>query len=269
MLDDVIDASGYPLPEQAEIARGTRRIGLGVTGLADALILLGQHYGEPRARDTAAEVLRTLCETAYRTSVALARDKGPFPYFERGGYLASPFVRRLPEDLQEAIRVHGIRNSHLVSIAPAGTISLLAGNVSGGIEPVFAFRQRRTLRGAAGSEACLELEDYAYGLWRARADDPQRLPPALVTSADLAPAAHLAMQAALQPWVDGAISKTINVPADFPFDAFRSVFESAYDLGLKGCTLYRPSPLRGAVLTADLDQPTQPVHCCAPEREGD
>lgn len=269
MLDNVIDVSGYPLPAQAEVARGTRRIGLGVTGLADALILLGQHYGEPAARASAAELMRTLCETAYWASVGIAEEKGPFPAFEREAYLASPFVRRLPEDLQDAIRAPGIRNSHLISIAPAGTISLLAGNVSGGIEPVFAFRQRRTMRPASGAPECLELEDYAYALWRERGGDPQHLPPAFVASADLAPAAHLAMPAAVQPWVDSAISKTINVPADFPFESFRGVFESAYELGLKGCTLYRPSPMRGAVLTADPAQPTLPVHCCGPEREGD
>jgi ribonucleoside-diphosphate reductase alpha chain len=269
MLDDVIDASGYPLPEQAEIARGTRRIGLGVTGLADALILLGQHYGAACARETAAEIVRTLCETAYRTSVALAREKGPFPFFDRDGFLASPFIRRLPDQLQQAIRAHGIRNSHLISIAPAGTISLLAGNVSGGIEPVFAFRQRRTLRRADGAEQCLELDDYAYAVWRKTRGDVEKLPPAFVASTDVPPAAHLQMQAAVQPWVDSAISKTINVPEDFPFAAFRGVFESAYDRGLKGCTLYRPSPARGAVLTANRAEPAPPIHCCATEREGD
>lgn len=269
MLDDVIDASGYPLPAQAEMARGTRRIGLGVTGLGDALILLGQQYGEPAARATAAELMRTICEAAYRASVEIAREKGPFPFFDREAYLASPFVRRLPDDLQAAIRAHGIRNSHLLSIAPAGTISLLAGNVSGGIEPVFAFRQRRTLRAADGSEECLELEDYAYALWQARGGDPLRLPPAFVASTDLAPAAHLAMQAAAQPWVDSAISKTINVPEGFPFEAFQGVFEAAHELGLKGCTLYRPSPVRGAVMTPDRDAPTPPIHCCGTEREGD
>jgi len=269
LLDNVIDASNYPLPEQAGRARRTRRIGLGVTGLADALILLGQHYGEPTARSSAAEIVRTLCEAAYWASVGIAREKGPFPDWEREPYLASAFTRRLPPDLQEAIRTHGIRNSHLISIAPAGTISLLAGNVSGGIEPVFAFRQQRTLHAASGAQECLALEDYAYALWHQRGGDPEHLPPAFVASADLAPAAHLAMQAAVQPWVDSAISKTINVPEDFPFDAFRGVFESAYDLGLKGCTLYRPTPIRGAVLSAAPEAPAPPVHCCGTEREGD
>jgi ribonucleoside-diphosphate reductase alpha chain len=267
LLDDVIDASGYPLPQQAEAARGSRRIGLGLTGLADALVMLGLGYGAGPARAAAAGVMRTVCEAAYRASVALAREKGPFPRFEAAPYLASPFPQRLAPDIREDIGTHGIRNSHLTSIAPAGTISLLAGNVSGGIEPVFAFRHRRTLRGPDAGRDCVELLDYAYASWIEAGGDPERLPPAFVASGAIPPEDHLAMQAALQPWVDSAISKTINVPESFPFDAFRGVFESAHALGLKGCTVYRPNPVTGAV----LDGLTGPAatHCCTTERETD
>lgn len=269
MLDNLIDASGYPLPQQAAAARGARRIGLGITGLADALIMLGLHYGEEPARHTAAKAMRCICHAAYRTSVGLAREKGPFPHFECDAYLRSPFVRRLPETLREAIGRHGIRNSHLLSIAPAGTISLLANNVSSGIEPVFSFRHTRTLHARDGTSVCVELEDYAHGLWRKYAEDPAHPPRAIVDASALSPQAHLAMQAALQPYVDSAISKTINVPAKFPFDEFRSVFEQAWELGLKGCTVYRPNPVTGAVLTASPTSPEAHSRCCGPERETD
>ncbi len=266
MLDNVIDVSGYPLPKQGNMARDARRIGLGITGLADALIMLGKHYGEQPARETAKEILRTICHAAYRASVDIAREKGAFPALARESYLEASFVRRLPRGLRAAIRDHGIRNSHLISIAPTGTISLLANNVSSGIEPVYAFRQQRTMRLGGGAAQCIRLEDYAFKLWRERGGDAHRLPPAFVEASALAPEAHLAMQAALQPIVDNAISKTINVPEDLPFDAFRSVFERAYELGLKGCTLYRPNPVTGAVLAAE---PAQAVHCCGLDRESD
>jgi ribonucleoside-diphosphate reductase alpha chain len=269
MLDNVIDASRYPLPRQAETARGARRIGLGVTGLADALIMLGQHYASEQARETASLLMRTICRAAYRASVGLAREKGPFPDFDADAYSNAPFVRRLPEELQASIRKQGVRNSHLTSIAPTGTISLLANNVSGGIEPVFAFRHQRTLRSTGGEKVCVDLEDFAFGLWRQRAADPAQLPQAFVAATDLSPAAHLKMQAALQPHVDNAISKTINVPAGLPFADFRSVFDQAYDLGLKGCTLYRPNPVTGAVLTAGGPITDSGVYCCGPDREND
>jgi ribonucleoside-diphosphate reductase alpha chain len=267
LLDNVIDASDYPLPQQAEAAIGSRRIGLGLTGLADALVMLGLKYdGEP-ARALAAGVMRAVCEGAYRTSVAFARDKGPFPRFEAAPYLASPFVGRLPPDIRAGIRACGIRNSHLTSIAPAGTISLLAGNVSGGIEPVFAFRHRRTLSGPGAERDRVPLLDYGYASWIEAGGDPQQLPAAFVDSAAIPPDAHLAMQAALQPWVDSAISKTINVPESFPFDAFRGVFEAAHALGLKGCTVYRPNSVTGAVL--DGLTALAATHCCTTERETD
>jgi ribonucleoside-diphosphate reductase alpha chain len=270
LLDNVIDASGYPLPRQADMARETRRIGLGITGLADALIMLGLHYGAPPARALAAEAMRTICHTAYRASVGIAREKGPFPHFERDAFLAAPFVHRLPDDIRSAIRTNGIRNSHLLSIAPTGTISLLANNVSSGIEPVFALRHRRAIRPADGGPAVwVDLDDPAYRLWSTQGGDTGQLPPAFVEATALSPADHLAMQAALQPYVDNAISKTINIPQDLPFADFRSVFEQAYRLGLKGCTLYRPNSVTGAVLTAERLAPAAGVHCCSLDREID
>jgi ribonucleoside-diphosphate reductase alpha chain len=269
MLDNLIDASLYPLPQQADRARGARRIGLGITGLADALIMLGLHYGEEPARQTAAEAMRTICRVAYRTSVELAREKGPFPRYERDAYLGSPFVGRLPDNLRTAIYAHGIRNSHLISIAPTGTISLLANNVSGGIEPVFSFRHSRAMTSGDGESIRVELEDYAHRLWRERGGDPARHPPAFVDAASLLPDAHLAMQGTLQPYVDNAISKTINVPAGLAFAEFRSIYEKAWKLGLKGCTAYRPNPVTGAVLTAGPASPEPAIHCCGAEREND
>ncbi|MEA3277124.1 MAG: adenosylcobalamin-dependent ribonucleoside-diphosphate reductase [Pseudomonadota bacterium] len=267
MLDNVIDVSGYPLPQQAAMARGARRIGLGITGLADALIMLGLQYGEVQGRAMAADALRTICHGAYRSSVELAREKGWFPFFERDPYLASPFIKRLPTDLQSAIRAHGIRNSHLVSIAPTGTISLLAENVSSGIEPVFSLSQQRTIRSDEQGALIFNLEDYAYRLWTEREGEAGPLPAVFVAARSLPPTAHLEMQAALQPYVDNAISKTINVPEDLPFGELRSLFQTAYEKGLKGCTTFRPNPVTGAVLTAQ--DSAQSTHCCTPDREGE
>jgi ribonucleoside-diphosphate reductase alpha chain len=270
MLDNLIDVSRYPLSHQAQIAHGTRRIGLGITGLADALIMLGLHYGEEEARQTAARAMRAICHAAYRASTKLAEEKGPFPYFQPIPYLTAPFIRGLPDDLREAIRQHGVRNSHLISIAPTGTISLLANNISSGIEPVFSFRQGRTLRLHGRNPIQVDLEDYALRLWCSQGGDPERLPPSFVEAPAMSPKEHLAMQAALQPYVDNAISKTINVPPDLTFQALRSVYEKAFEAGLKGCTVYRPNPVTGAVLIADrASTTTAGSHCCEPDREGD
>lgn len=269
MLDNVIDVSGFPLPAQAEQARGTRRIGLGITGLADALIMLGLHYASEEARQLAACVMQTICHTAYRTSITLAREKGVFPFFERERYLESPFIQALPEDIRKGIATYGIRNSHLLSIAPTGTISLLANNVSSGIEPVFAYRYTRYILGLDGERRAYTLTDYALRLWQRLHGDSEMLPEAFVDAQHLDPYDHLKMQAALQPYVDGAISKTVNVPADTPFNAFRQLYDWAYDHGLKGCTTYRPSPVRGAVLEAITAGVAESTHCCSIEREAD
>lgn len=238
-LDAVIDCSRYPLPAQAAMARSTRRIGLGLTGLADALLMLGLHYGSAEARQAAQQAMQTICLAAYRSSCALAREKGAFPAFEREPYLAGNFIRQLPDGLRDVIATHGIRNSHLLAIAPAGTISLLAGNVSSGIEPVFAWEQRRGVLDAAGTRRELQLVDPAWQQWRERHGVSTALPSHFVTADALAPREHLLMQAALQPWVDSAISKTVNVPADCSRADFADLYLQAHALGLKGCTTFR------------------------------
>lgn len=266
MLDNVIDASRFPLPAQQAQARGSRRIGLGITGLGDALIMLGLHYDSNPARATAAQIMELICHTAYRASIELARKKGTFPFYERDAYLNSAFVRRLPQDIRDAIATHGIRNSHLTAIAPTGTISLLANNVSSGLEPVFDFTLRRRLLERDGSYADHQLTDYALRRWQElRGDAP--LPDAFVDARALPPRAHLDMQSALQPFVDSAISKTINVPEDFPFEAFQGLYREAYRRGLKGCTTFRPNAVTGAVLEAGTAPAA--VHCCGIERETD
>jgi ribonucleoside-diphosphate reductase alpha chain len=268
LMDNTIDASQFPLPAQADQARGTRRIGLGLTGLADALIMLNLHYGEAPARELAARVMQTICHAAYEASVALAREKGPFPFFDRERYPAGAFVRRLPVALQAAIAAHGIRNSHLTAIAPTGTISLLANNISSGLEPVYAFAHTRRMLEPDGHYREYELKDYAWQLFRERAPAGP-LPRAFVSAAELAPPAHLAMQAALQPFIDSSISKTINVPRDYAFSAFADIYAQAYELGLKGCTTFRPNPVTGAVLSAAGEEGLLASHCCNIEREAD
>jgi ribonucleoside-diphosphate reductase alpha chain len=265
MMDNVVDVSRFPLPRQAEMAHGTRRIGLGLTGLADTLILLGLHYAEPPARELAARAMQTICHAAYRASIELAHEKGPFPYFERDAYLAGEYIRSLPADIRDGIDRHGIRNSHVTAIAPTGTISLLANNVSSGIEPVYDFRYRRRVLELDGTSREHELRDYAVEQWRALHGDAP-LARAFVSARALPPTAHLDMQAALQPFVDNSISKTINVPADFPFERFKDIYRYAFDRGLKGCTTYRPNTVTGAVLE---DMAQESKLCCVPEREAD
>jgi ribonucleoside-diphosphate reductase alpha chain len=266
MLDNVIDASHFPLPQQAENARGSRRVGLGITGLADALVMLGLPYGSDRSIGIAEQTMRVICHTAYRASIDLAKEKGSFPLFERNKYLQGPFIRSLPDDIQRGISEHGIRNSHLVAIAPTGTISLLAGNVSSGLEPIFAPSYRRRILDENGAAKDFLLTDYALGLWRGLG--ATELPHGLLTASELPVRAHLDMQAALQPFVDNSISKTINVPEDYPFEDFRRIYDLAYDMGLKGCTTFRPNPVTGTVLSeegAGIEAP----HCCVLEREAD
>jgi ribonucleoside-diphosphate reductase alpha chain len=268
LLDNVIDASQFPLPQQAEQARGSRRLGLGITGLADALLMLGLRYGSEQSLGLAAGTMRLICHAAYRTSVELAQEKGRFPFFESDEYLQGPFVRSLPGDIRDAIAANGIRNSHLLAIAPTGTVSLLAGNVSSGVEPIFAASYDRTILDEDGKPRHFALTDHALTLWRAAAGVSGGVPEHFVTAADLAAEAHLGMQAALQPFVDSAISKTINVPERCSFEDFKRIYDLAYDRGLKGCTTFRPNPVTGTVLsetTAGVDAP----HCCALEREAD
>jgi ribonucleoside-diphosphate reductase alpha chain len=267
-LDNVIDASRFPLPQQEDSARSTRRVGLGITGLADTLIMLGLHYGSEPARSVAARLMELICHAAYRASVQLAREKSAFPSLDREKHLQAPFVANLPDDIRAGIAAHGIRNSHLLAIAPTGTISLLAGNVSSGIEPVFAGEFERKVLNEDGTTRAFRLVDYALDLWRRRGGEPDSTPPAFVCASELEPHDHLAMQSALQRHVDSSISKTIIVAEDYPFAAFRGIYDAAYELGLKGCTTFRPNPITGRVFTAAEDMSRAP-HCCALEREAD
>lgn len=244
-LDNIIDVSIYPLEKQRAEALAKRRMGIGVTGLGDALIFLGLRYGSDAAVELSERVMTRITEAAYSSSADLAAEKGAFPLYEAGAYLKAPFIKALPRTVRERIRRCGIRNSHLTSIAPTGTISLLAGNISSGVEPVFALHYVRRIREGDG-EATREHEvlDYAYAEYSRQFGRPQAdkdLPEAFVTTDTITPREHLLMQAALQRHVDSAISKTINVPADFPFEDFQEVYLQAYDLGLKGCTTFRPN----------------------------
>lgn len=250
MLNNVIDLSHYPLPQQQLQAQGSRRIGLGITGLADCLIMLGLRYDSQQALDFAANVMRELCYSAYACSVELAKQQGPFPFFDKDAYLASPFIQRLPEHLRQGIAKHGIRNSHLLAIAPTGTISLLANNISSSLEPVFSFRQKRNIYLSTDDYQAVELEDYAAQQWRQLFGD-KPLPDYFISSREIRPQAHLDMQAAIQPWVDNAVSKTINIPVDLPFAEFSELYRRAWQLGLKGCTSFRPNPITGAVIQED------------------
>jgi ribonucleoside-diphosphate reductase alpha chain len=248
-LDNAIDVSGYPLPAQRHEAKAKRRIGLGVTGLADALILVGVRYGTPQAVALAERWMATIESAAYLASTELAREKGAFPLYDEQSFLAAPQVQRQPEDVRAAIGRHGIRNGLLTSIAPTGTISLLAGNVSSGVEPVFDFRYERRVLESSGSSRTEAVEDHAYALFRRKFGAQAPLGDAFVTTEQLAPRAHLEMQAALQRHVDSSISKTINCPPDIGFDEFKDIYLGAYDLGLKGCTTYRPNAITGSVLS--------------------
>jgi ribonucleoside-diphosphate reductase alpha chain len=252
MLDNVIDASHFALEKQAEQARGSRRIGLGFTGLGDALIMLGIRYGDEASYRVAARLMRHIRDTAYRTSTDLARDKGAFPFFEKNAYLRAPFIQGLPEDIRNAIAEYGIRNSHLTALAPAGTISLLANNISSGIEPVYDFEYRRRVLNADGSYTESELSDYAWRLWQS-SHSGRTAGPAFTRARDLPPSVHLKMQAALQPFVDNAISKTVNVAEDLAYAGFRDIYDEAWRLGLKGCTTFRPNPVTGTVLSASAN----------------
>ena len=249
MLDNTIDASGFPLEAQRQEAHNKRRVGLGLTGLADALMMVGLRYGSDEAAEATERWAGLVSRAAYLTSADLATEKGAFPLFDRDLYLAGETVRELDVDVQASIARQGIRNALLTSIAPTGTISLLADNVSSGIEPVFAHSYVRKVTERDGSKREELVEDYAVRLYRERHGADAVLPDTFVTAQTLTPAEHIKMQAALQRHVDSAISKTVNVPEDIDFESFQQVYKDAYRQGCKGCTTYRPNAITGSVLS--------------------
>ncbi|MGB0704653.1 MAG: adenosylcobalamin-dependent ribonucleoside-diphosphate reductase [Paracoccaceae bacterium] len=257
MMDNVVDASNFPLEAQALEARNKRRIGLGVTGLADALLMLGLRYGSEAAARQTEDWLHAIARAAYLASVQLAKEKGAFPLFEAGPYLASGAMQGMDEDVRAEIARHGIRNALLTSIAPTGTISLYAGNVSSGIEPVFAYAYTRKVLQKDGSRSEEEVVDYAVQMWRDKFGDAD-LPDYFVNAQTLAPKDHVKMQAAAQKWVDSSISKTINCPEDISFEAFKEVYSAAYESGCKGCTTYRPNAVTGSVLSVSESSEATP-----------
>ncbi len=255
MMDNVTDASRFPLDAQLREAQAKRRIGLGVTGLADALIMCRARYGSERSVRLAEEWMAAIRRHAYLASAELAAEKGPFPLFDRDAYLAGETIAELDDDVRDAIATKGIRNALLTSIAPTGTISLLADNVSSGIEPVFSYSYTRNVMLPDGTRREEEVSDYAYRLYRRMFGENAQLPDYFVDAQHLAPADHVVMQAAVQQFIDSSISKTINVPAELPFEAFKDVYANAYALGCKGCTTYRPNEVTGAVLSVKAEVP--------------
>ncbi|MCP3966362.1 MAG: adenosylcobalamin-dependent ribonucleoside-diphosphate reductase [Lentisphaerae bacterium] len=259
MLDNVIEMSHYPLDKQQQEAFSKRRMGIGITGLGDALIFLGKKYGSPESVKVVGKIMQTITHNAYRASVQLSKEKGSFEMFDKKHYLSGDFVKALPKDIRDDIAEHGIRNSHLTSIAPTGTISLLAGNVSSGLEPVFAFKYTRRIRNTTEDDFSeVEISDYAYRKYcehlKVDSVEEKALPDYFVSSNNIKPVEHLEIQAELQKYIDSSISKTINIPADYPFEDFKDIYMKAYEKGLKGCTTFRPSEYIAGVLIRDDDK---------------
>ena len=263
MMDNVVDTSRFPLEQQAHEARAKRRIGLGVTGLADALIMCRARYGSAAAVELTRTWMRRIQRAAYLASAELAAEKGAFPLFDADKYLAGASVSELDADVREKIREHGIRNALLTSVAPTGTISLFADNVSSGLEPVFSFTYTRKVLMPDGSRKEETVSDYAYRLYVRQFGENAVLPDYFVTAQTLTPDDHVRMQAAVQHYVDSSISKTINCPEDISFEDFKGVYLQAYELGCKGCTTYRPNDVTGSVLQVaekpDSDEPQLPL----------
>jgi ribonucleoside-diphosphate reductase alpha chain len=271
-MDNTIDVSRFPLPEQRHEAQAKRRIGLGVTGLADALIMCRTRYGSDASLTLIRKWMKVLSRAAYLASVDLAREKGPFPLFVADAFLGGETISGLDRDVREAIAEHGIRNALVTSIAPTGTISLFAGNVSSGIEPVFAYSYKRKVLLPDGTRREERVSDFAVDRFHETFGTEAALPDYFVNAQELTPGEHIAVQAAVQDFIDSSISKTINVPADISFDDFKSVYMDAYEKGLKGCTTYRPSDVRGSVLSLDdapaaAEQAALPLAAPAPHAE--
>ena len=265
-LDNVLDVTFWPLPQQQAEAAAKRRIGVGFTGLGNVLSMLCLRYDDPQGREMAARIATCMRDAAYAASIKLAQEKGAFPKFDTDGYLASgTFASRLPEALQQSIRQHGIRNSHLLSIAPTGTVSLaFADNASNGIEPAFSWVYRRKKRESDGSTSEYAVEDHAWRLFRELGGDVDKLPDYFVNALEISAANHIAMMETVQPFVDTAISKTVNVPAEYPYDDFKGLYQQAWRAQLKGLATYRPNAILGSVLDAGPAKPETAPSLVAP-----
>ena len=249
-LDNVLDVTFWPLPQQREESSDKRRIGVGFTGMGNTLAMLCLRYDKVEGREMATRIATSMRDAAYTASVALAQEKGAFPKFDADGYLeAGTFASRLPVALQQSIRKHGIRNSHLLSIAPTGTVSLaFADNASNGIEPPFSWMYKRKKRESDGSHTEYSVEDHAWRTYRELGGDVNQLPDYFVSALEMSATDHIAMMQAVQPFVDTAISKTVNVPADYPYDDFKTLYQQAWNARLKGLATYRPNAILGSVL---------------------
>jgi ribonucleoside-diphosphate reductase alpha chain len=260
MLDNVLDVTAWPLPEQQLEAHSKRRVGLGYTGLGDALVMLGLRYDTDEARAFAADITRVMRDEAYLASVDLAQERGAFPLLDAAQYLAAPrFASRLPDEIKNKIRQHGIRNSHLLSIAPTGTISLaFADNASNGIEPAYSWFYTRKKRMADGGTKDYPVEDHAWRMFKKMSGDVEHLPPAFITALEISAIDHMKMVAAVAPFIDTSISKTVNVPADYPYEDFQHLYTEAWKAGLKGLATYRPNNILGSVLSVTPEKTEQP-----------
>jgi ribonucleoside-diphosphate reductase alpha chain len=266
-LDNVLDLTFWPLRQQQAEATAKRRIGVGFTGMGDTLAMLCLRYDEAAGRDMAVAIARRMRDAAYAASVALAREKGAFPAFDADKYLEDgTFASRLPEAIKQSIREHGIRNSHLLSIAPTGTVSLaFADNASNGIEPAFSWTYTRRKREGDGTTTEYDVQDHAWRLYRALGGNADELPPYFVSAMQMDAASHIEMMQAVQPFVDTAISKTVNVPADYAYEDFKHLYSQGWRAGLKGLATYRPNNIVGAVLQVDAPAvPAAPAPIGAP-----
>jgi ribonucleoside-diphosphate reductase alpha chain len=257
-LDNVLDLTAWPLEKQRVEAHNKRRVGLGFTGLGDALVMLGLRYDQPEALEFSTRVAEFMRDQSYLASVELAKERGAFPLFNADLYLSGGnFASRLPGEIKDAIRTHGMRNSHLLSIAPTGTISLaFADNASNGIEPPFSWAYTRKKRMPDGGWKEYQVEDHAWRLYREQGGDMTQLPPAFVTALEISALAHMNVVAAVAPYVDSAISKTVNVPVDYPYTEFEGLYFAAWKAGLKGLATYRPNSVLGSVLSTSTEAST-------------
>lgn len=256
-LDNVLDVSLFPLESQQAEAQSKRRTGMGILGLANLLQQMKIRFGSPEAVELTRDIMRCQRDAAYWASVDLAKERGPFPLFDKDAFLAAPYIRKLPNDLRDAIAENGIRNGVIQTIAPTGTTSIYYQNVSSGLEPTFSWKHFRKVLQPDNSFAEFPVEDYGYRAYRESGGDVSAMPAYMVTALELTVDEHLDMQAACQEFVDASISKTINCPADLPYEKFKDVYSRAYALGLKGVTTYRPSDVRGSVLSLESQSRTK------------